>query len=64
MTPADLATALGYGAVTAATTALARQPTLAAGTPYVQAIEGALNTIVGVVAGLPHVPEPALGGLR
>lgn len=46
-------------AVTTATAALARQPTLAAGTPYVQAIEGALNTIVGVAAGLPQVPEPA-----
>ncbi len=45
-------------ALVQATNALAEVPTLAAGVPYVQAIETALNTIVGVAAGIPVVPEP------
>lgn len=45
-------------ALMTATNALAQVPTLAAGVTYVQAIEGALNTIVGVAASIPVIPEP------
>ena len=53
---ADVRAALA--ALLTATNALAQAPTLAAGVPYVQAIEVALNIIVGIAAGLPLVPEP------
>lgn len=44
--------------LTAATSALAGVPTIAAGASTVKAIEAALNTIVDVAASIPVIPEP------
>lgn len=49
---------IALSALVTATNALALAPTLQAGTPQVQAIETALNTIVTVASGLPVIPEP------